>query len=191
MKLIFATHNQNKLNEIKSQLSTNIDILSLKELSFSQEIPEPYLTLEENAATKANTIFNCFNEACFSDDTGLFVPALNGAPGVHSARYSGPNASASANMNKLLKALEHITDRKAYFQTTIALKTANDLIYFTGKVYGSIALSKKGNGGFGYDPIFIPENHSESFAELPLAIKQKIGHRGKAISALIAYLNNL
>lgn len=191
MKLIFATHNQNKLNEIKSQLPTNIDILSLKELSFSQEIPEPYLTLEENAATKANTIFNCFNEACFSDDTGLFVPALNGAPGVHSARYSGPNASASANMNKLLKALEHITDRKAYFQTTIALKTANDLIYFTGKVYGSIALSKKGNGGFGYDPIFIPENQSESFAELPLAIKQKIGHRGKAISALIAYLNNL
>jgi len=191
MKLIFATHNQNKLNEIKSQLPTNIDILSLKELSFSQEIPEPYLTLEENAATKANTIFNCFNEACFSDDTGLFVPALNGAPGVHSARYSGPNASASANMNKLLKALEHITDRKAYFQTTIALKTANDLIYFTGKVYGSIALSKKGNGGFGYDPIFIPENHSESLAELPLAIKQKIGHRGKAISALIAYLNNL
>ncbi|MGB4545600.1 MAG: non-canonical purine NTP pyrophosphatase, partial [Flavobacteriaceae bacterium] len=89
MKLIFATHNQNKLNEIKSQLPTNIDILSLKELSFSQEIPEPYLTLEENAATKANTIFNCFNEACFSDDTGLFVPALNGAPGVHSARYSG------------------------------------------------------------------------------------------------------
>ncbi|MDB4172453.1 RdgB/HAM1 family non-canonical purine NTP pyrophosphatase [Flavobacteriaceae bacterium] len=191
MKLIFATHNQNKLNEIKSQLPTNIDILSLKELSFSQEIPEPYLTLEENAATKANTIFNCFNEACFSDDTGLFVPAINGAPGVHSARYSGPNASASANMNKLLKALEHITDRKAYFQTTIALKTANDLIYFTGKVYGSIALSKKGNGGFGYDPIFIPENQSESFAELPLAIKQKIGHRGKAISALIAYLNNL
>jgi XTP/dITP diphosphohydrolase len=191
MKLIFATHNQNKFTEIKSQLPANIEILSLQDVAFSQEIPEPYLTLEENAATKANTIFNFFKEACFSDDTGLFVPALNGAPGVHSARYSGPEATPNGNMVKLLKALENTKDRKAYFQTTIALKTVSEIKYFTGKVHGSIALSKKGIGGFGYDPIFIPENYSESFAELPLEIKQKIGHRGKAISALIAYLKDL
>ena len=167
MKLIFATHNQNKLSEIKSQLPNNIEILSLRDLSFNQEISEPYHTLEENAAIKANTIFNSFKEACFSDDTGLFVPALNGLPGVQSARYSGPTATSESNMDKLLKALENSTDRKAYFQTTIALKTAAEIKYFTGKVHGTIALGKKGNGGFGYDPIFIPDNYTKSFAELP------------------------
>lgn len=190
MKLIFATHNQNKLSEIKSQLPNNIEILSLQDLSFNQEIPEPYHTLEENAAIKANTIFNCFKEACFSDDTGLFVPALNGLPGVQSARYSGPKATSESNMDKLLKALENISDRKAYFQTTIALKTAAEIKYFTGKVHGTIALGKKGNGGFGYDPIFIPDNYTKSFAELPSEIKQKIGHRGKAIRSLITYIKS-
>lgn len=191
MTLIFATHNKNKLLEIQSQLPHPFELQSLKDLAYFKNIPEPYLTVEENAATKANTIYNAFSCACFSDDTGLFVNALEGAPGVFSARYAGENAKADQNMDKLLKAMTFATDRSAYFKTCIALKLDHEIKYFSGVVHGSIAKAKKGAQGFGYDPIFIPEGYQESFAELPLEIKQKIGHRGKAIKQLIDYLTHL
>lgn len=188
MELIFATHNSNKLKEVISQLPTHIKIHSLTHLGFHKEIPEPYNTLEANATTKAEALYHAFKLSCFSDDTGLFVPILNGAPGVFSARYAGENATPAQNINKLLAALKGKKDRKAYFKTVIALKTHNFIIYFKGSVHGVIAEAPVGIGGFGYDPIFIPSGYTKSFAQLPLHIKQQIGHRGKAISKLVSYL---
>ena len=188
MELIFATHNKNKFTEVHQQLPNHIKLKSLTDLDYHQEIPEPYDTLEENAAEKTRTIFNNFNTPCFSDDTGLFVQSLGGAPGVYSARYAGPMANADKNIQKLLNALQDNLERDAYFKTVIALQTAKECLFFEGIVRGKIATTVSGTGGFGYDPIFIPEGYQETFAQLSASIKQKIGHRGKAMEALLTYL---
>jgi len=191
MDLIFATHNNHKFKEVATQLPTHINLLSLSDLNFNEEIPEPFNTLEENATTKAETIYNRFSKACFSDDTGLFVPSLDGAPGVYSARYAGPQATAIQNIEKLLDALKEKEDRAAFFKTVVVLKTAAAQYIFEGVVQGHIARKLQGQGGFGYDPIFIPEGYNESFAQLDRSIKHSIGHRGKAMAALLKHLEKL
>jgi len=188
INLIFATHNLNKFKEVKSQMPQHIHLQSLSDLNYNKNIPEPFDSLEENAAIKAATIHKEFNQNCFSDDTGLFVTALGGAPGVFSARYAGEKASALDNIKKLLAALEQKEDRSAYFKTIMVLKTDSNTHYFEGIVKGRIAKKMEGTAGFGYDPVFIPEGYEASFAQLPLGTKQEIGHRGKAINALIEFL---
>lgn len=191
MDLIFATHNPNKVSEVQKQLGEPFKILTLTDLNYQTEIPEPFETLEENALNKANIISETFKKTCFSDDTGLFVPSLGGAPGVYSARYAGPQASAAENTEKLLAALEGKKDRRAYFKTIISLKTLESSYFFEGVVWGVIAENPKGTGGFGYDPVFIPNGYQQSFGELSPIIKQQIGHRGRAINALTNFLKAL
>jgi XTP/dITP diphosphohydrolase len=189
MKLVFATHNQNKLQEVQKLLPKNIMLLSLDDIGCSEEIPEIGATLEENARAKADYVTRKYQMSCFADDTGLMVRALDGAPGVFSARYAGAHKNASDNMNKLIAALKNKTDRTAHFRTVIALNLNHKTILLTGSVEGTITHSKHGKEGFGYDPIFKPIGFDKTFAELPLSVKNEIGHRGKAIQALISYLN--
>ena len=191
MKLVFATHNENKVKEVQAILLPHISLLSLTDIGCLEEIPETGKTLEENAILKANYITQKFSFPCFADDTGLVVDALDGAPGVYSARYAGESRGANANMSKLLNELNHIKDRSARFETVIALNLNNEQYIFTGKVEGEITNKKSGEKGFGYDPIFKPLGYTKTFAELPLELKNKIGHRGKAIQKLILYLQSL
>ena len=191
MKLVFATHNENKVKEVQAILPPHISLLSLTDIGCLEEIPETGKTLEENAILKANYITQKFSYPCFADDTGLVVDALDGAPGVYSARYAGENRDANANMSKLLNELSHTKDRAARFETVIALNLNNEQYIFTGKVEGEITDKKSGEKGFGYDPIFKPLGYTKTFAELPLEVKNKIGHRGKAIQKLILHLKSL
>jgi len=191
MKLVFATHNENKVKEVQAILPPHISLLSLTDIGCLEEIPETGKTLVENAILKANYITKKFNYPCFADDTGLVVDALDGAPGVYSARYAGENRDATDNMNKLLMELRYLKDRKAKFETVIALNLNNEQYIFTGKVDGLIIHEKRGEKGFGYDPIFKPNGYTKTFAELPLEVKNKIGHRGKAIQKLIFHLKSL
>ena len=191
MKLVFATHNENKVKEVQAILPPHISLLSLTDIGCLEEIPETGKTLEENAILKANYITKKFSYPCFADDTGLVVDALDGAPGVYSARYAGESRDANANMSKLLNELSHIKDRRAKFETVIALNLNNEQFIFTGKAYGEIVQEKSGEKGFGYDPIFKPNGYTKTFAELPLEVKNKIGHRGKAIQKLILRLESL
>lgn len=188
MQLVFASNNKNKITEIQSILPETIKILSLEDIGCYEEIPETADTIEGNAILKANYVSEKYGFDCFADDTGLEVDALNGAPGVYSARYAGEQRNADDNMNKLLVALADNTNRKAQFKTVIALNLKGKQELFTGIVRGEITLEKFGNKGFGYDPIFQPEEYQETFAQLPLEIKNKIGHRGKATQLLIAFL---
>jgi XTP/dITP diphosphohydrolase len=189
MKLVFASNNKNKIKEIQSILPENIKILSLEEIGCHEDIPETADTIEGNAILKADYITQKYGYDCFADDTGLEVNALNGEPGVYSARYAGAQRNADDNMNKLLDALADKQDRSAKFKTVIALNINGEQHLFTGIAKGEITLNKTGNQGFGYDPIFRPENYSETFAELSLETKNKIGHRGKATEQLIDFLN--
>lgn len=189
MKIIFATHNPNKKKEI-DQLFEHIDIIGLSDLNFNEEIPETGETLEENAAIKAHTIFQKFNTNCFADDTGLEVNALNGAPGVYSARYAGLPSNAQKNINKLLEALKNKKDRSAQFRTVIHLILNEKTHVFEGVCKGRIATNLCGSDGFGYDPVFIPDGYNITFAEMTLEEKNKISHRGLAIQKLITFLNN-
>lgn len=188
MQLVFASNNKNKILEIQSILPETIKILSLEDIGCYEDIPETADTIEGNAILKANYVSEKYGFDCFADDTGLEVDALNGAPGVYSARYAGEQRNADDNMNKLLVALADNTNRKAQFKTVIALNLKGKQELFTGIVRGEITLEKFGNKGFGYDPIFQPEEYPETFAQLPLEIKNKIGHRGKATQLLIAFL---
>ncbi|RKS98694.1 non-canonical purine NTP diphosphatase [Flavobacterium sp. 123] len=188
MQLVFASNNKNKITEIQSILPETIKILSLEDIGCYEEIPETADTIEGNAILKANYVSEKYGFDCFADDTGLEVDALNGAPGVYSARYAGEQRDADDNMNKLLAALKDSSNRKAQFKTVIALNLKGKQELFTGIVRGEITLEKFGNKGFGYDPIFQPEEYQETFAQLPLEIKNKIGHRGKATQLLIAFL---
>lgn len=190
MKLVFASNNQNKIKEIQSILNGSIQLLSLEEIGCFEEIEETADTIEGNAILKANYVTEKYGYDCFADDSGLEVTALNGEPGVYSARYAGKQRNADDNMNKLLDALKDKSDRSAQFKTVITLNIKGEQHLFTGIVKGNITLEKTGNQGFGYDPIFQPENYSETFAELPLEIKNKIGHRGKATQQLIDFLNS-
>ncbi|WP_422084183.1 non-canonical purine NTP diphosphatase [Ulvibacterium sp.] len=188
MRIVFATHNPNKIKEVLHILPKHIDILSLTDIGCTEEIPETGQTLEENALLKAEYVVRNYGYPCFADDTGLIVDALGGAPGVYSARYAGANKNADKNMAKLLSKMEKKPNRSARFKTVIALLLNGEQKLFTGKVEGEILHEKKGEQGFGYDPIFKPTNFDQTFAELPLSVKNKIGHRGKAVRKLVDYL---
>jgi XTP/dITP diphosphohydrolase len=188
MKLVFATNNKNKILEVQQLLPESIEIVSLESIGCFEEIPETADTIEENAIMKANYVTQKYGYNCFADDTGLEVGALNGAPGVFSARYGGEQRSSDDNMSKLLDALSNKTNRKAQFKTIIALNLNGKQHLFTGIARGEITLEKIGNQGFGYDPIFKPEGHTATFAQLSLEEKGLISHRGKATEQLIGLL---
>lgn len=190
MKLVFATHNQNKFAEVKKLVPAHIDLISLTDIGCTEEIPETGKTLEENARIKADYVTEEFDLPCFADDTGLLVDVLHGLPGVFSARYAGEQKNSEDNMNKLLAALKGEQDRKARFTTVIALNLNQERHTFTGSVEGEIVRGKQGDGGFGYDPLFRPAGFEKTFAELSVAIKNQIGHRGKAIRQLLCFLEN-
>ena len=189
MKLVFATNNQHKLNELRKMLGNSIELLSLEDINCFEEIPETHPTLEGNASQKAFYIYDKFGLNCFADDTGLEIEALNGEPGVYSARYAGEEKSAESNMKKVLQKMGEIKNRNARFRTVISLVIDGDENLFEGKVDGEILTEKRGDEGFGYDPIFQPEGFSESFAEMELTEKNKISHRGRAVQKLVAFLN--
>jgi XTP/dITP diphosphohydrolase len=188
MQLVFASNNKNKILEIQSILPDTIEILSLESIGCYEDIPETATTIEGNAILKANYVTQKYGYNCFADDTGLEVDALNGEPGVYSARYAGEQRNSDDNMNKLLECLSDKSNRKAQFKTVIALNLNGKQHLFTGIARGEITLEKSGNQGFGYDPIFRPEEYQETFAELSLDIKNKISHRGKATQLLIDFL---
>lgn len=188
LKLVFATNNKNKLKEVQAML-TNFEIVSLAGIKCLDDIPETADTLEGNAILKANYITEKFSLNCFADDTGLEVDALNKEPGVFSARYAGEENNAEKNMNKLLKNLENISNRKAQFRTAIALNIQGKQFIFEGFCEGDILKEKQGESGFGYDPIFMPKGYNKSFAEMNLNEKGNISHRGKAIQKLVTFLN--
>ena len=189
MKLVFATHNENKVKEVKSLLPPNVELLSLNDIGCFDEIPETSPTIEGNAQLKVAFVKANFGLDCFADDTGLEVTALNNEPGVYSARYAGPQKNSLDNMNKLLTNLQNVTNRDAHFKTVIALAVSSQTKLFTGICKGTITSEKKGNLGFGYDPIFQPNGFQETFAEMSLEQKSEIGHRGKAVRLLIDYLS--
>ncbi|MGY0392724.1 non-canonical purine NTP diphosphatase [Bizionia sp. KMM 8389] len=190
MQLVFATNNLNKLKEVQLLIPEHITLLSLKDIGCDVDIPETQNTIEGNAIQKAEYIKTHYGFDCFADDTGLEVAALNGEPGVYSARYAGPNKDAEDNMNLLLKNLQSASNRQAQFKTVIALYLNGKLETFTGICKGAITESKSGTEGFGYDPIFKAEGYTKTFSEIPLAEKNKIGHRGKAVSQLVTFLNS-
>jgi XTP/dITP diphosphohydrolase len=188
-KLIFATNNKHKLGEVREMLDGKVGIVSLEEAGLSGEIPETADTLQGNALQKAQWVWERTHCDCFADDTGLEVDALDGAPGVYSARYAGEHCSFDDNVNKLLKALDGETNRKAQFRTVICLIEDGEPRYFEGKVEGVILTERYGKEGFGYDPIFMPDHFAVSFAEMPLEVKNMISHRGMAVKRLTEYLN--
>lgn len=191
MKLIFASHNAHKASEIQSILPSWIDIKTLSELNYLEEIPENEATIEGNSQFKARFVHHKFEQNCFADDTGLEIFALNGRPGVHSARYAGEQRDSADNMDKVLMELETISDRSAQFKTVITLFWEGEEHQFEGIVRGNIASIKTGSEGFGYDPIFIPEGETRSFAEMTLAEKNQFSHRARAIEKLMAFFNTL
>ncbi len=190
-RLLFATNNLNKLQEVKDILKDQYEIISLHDLGHIEELAEDGTTLEENALQKARFINDNYGLSCFAEDTGLEVKALNNEPGVYSARYAGPQRSHSDNMNLLLKNLEGIGDREARFRTVIALILNGKEYLFEGVVKGSISREISGNAGFGYDPIFIPDNNTQTFGELAKEIKNTISHRSEAIRNLVSFLKTL
>jgi len=188
MKLVFATHNANKSKEIQSVLSSEIEILTLTDIGCHDDIPETADTLEGNSLLKAQFVANHFKFNCFADDTGLEIEALNGRPGVYSARYAGEEKSADANMNRVLLELENESNRKAQFRTVITLILGSETHVFEGIVKGEMSSSKSGTDGFGYDPIFIPEGQTKTFAEMSMAEKNKQSHRARAFNKMIDFL---
>ena len=189
-KLVFATNNAHKLEEIKNILGDKVEILSLADIDCHADIPDTADTLEGNARQKAMYVYTHYGMDCFADDTGLEVDALGGAPGVHSARYASEKGHDSqANMEKLLREMEEKNDRKAQFRTIISLIEKGEEKQFEGIVRGEILRERKGNAGFGYDPVFRPEGYDKTFAELGNEIKNKISHRARAVAALCEYLS--
>ncbi len=187
-EIIFATNNAHKLQEIKQIIGDQYHVRSLSEIGFTGDIPETAPTIAGNALQKAKYIYERYGLDCFADDTGLEVEALDGAPGVFSARYAGPGCSYADNVNKLLDALKQHQNRKARFVTVIALIIAGKEMFFEGEVQGQIIGSPRGNGGFGYDPVFLPKDQNLTFAEMDAGTKNSISHRGLAVRKLIAYL---
>ncbi len=187
-KIVFATQNPHKVEEISALLSPTVEIIGLSELNFSGEIPETELTLEGNALQKSSFIHEKFGLNCFADDTGLEIEALNGEPGVFSARYAGEGCSFEDNIQKVLKKLQGEKNRKARFRTVISLILNNEKFFFEGEVNGHLLEEKHGEKGFGYDPIFVPNGYEQTFAEMPLSLKNQISHRGKAVQKLIEFL---
>lgn len=188
MKLVFATNNKHKLQEVRDIVGDRVEVLSLADINCYDDIPETADTLQGNALIKARHIYAKYGFDCFADDTGLEVEALGGAPGVYSARYAGEECDSEANMQKLLQNLTGETNRNAQFRTVIALIIRGEEKLFNGIVKGTIATEKKGDSGFGYDPIFIPEGHSESFAQMSSEMKNSMSHRFRATQQLGDYL---
>ena len=188
MQLVFASNNSNKIAEIQALVPKSIEILSLKDIGCTEEIPETAETIEGNAILKANYVTEKYGYNCFADDTGLEVEALNGAPGVYSARYAGEQKDANDNMDKLLSELSDKPNRKANFKTVIALNLNGKQNLFTGIINGKIIEEKIGTNGFGYDPIFVAEGYEKTFAELTMEEKSTISHRGIAVKELILFL---
>lgn len=188
-KLVFVTNNQHKLSEAKAILNDKVEICSLKEIGCFDEIAETGVTLNENAEIKANYVFSLFNCDTFADDTGLEVESLNGAPGVYSARYAGEDGNSAKNIEKLLFELKGKKNRNAQFRTVIALIENGEKHFFEGIIKGEIIEKQKGNGGFGYDSVFVPEGYDKTFAELPIEIKNSISHRARAMQLLVDYFN--
>jgi XTP/dITP diphosphohydrolase len=191
MKLVFATSNQNKANEIQSLIPDVIQILSLLDIQCNEEIPETQPTIERNASQKAFYVYEKYNKNCFADDTGLEVESLDGSPGVLSARYAGESRDANQNMDKVLQELELKENRKARFKTVISLVINGNEMQFEGVVNGVILSEKRGESGFGYDPIFLPDGYDLSFAQMDLLTKNKISHRAKAVNKLVEYLRTI
>jgi len=187
-RIVFATNNQYKLLEIRSILKDDFEVLSLSDIGFLEDIPETGTTLAENASIKSYTIYKRFSLDCFSDDTGLEVEALDGNPGVYSARYAGEDATYDENVNKVLSELEGQENRKAAFSTVISLILDGNEFQFEGRVAGNITTGKHGAAGFGYDPVFQPDGFDIVFAEMDEATKNKISHRGLATEKLVAFL---
>ena len=191
MKIVYATNNKHKLEEIKDILGKDFEIVSLAEIGCHEDIPETGLTLEENARQKSTYIVEHYSHDCFADDTGLEVDALNGEPGVHSARYAeGTDHDSEANMRKLLSKMSNVKDRTARFRTVISLIINGVEHQFEGRVEGRIATEKHGTEGFGYGPSFIPEGYDKSFAELGEEVKNQISHRARAVKKLAEYLSS-
>ncbi len=188
MDLVFATNNKHKLEELQAILGSHFKLLSLNDIGCNEEIPEEQDTLEGNASQKAFYVYNKFGYNCFADDTGLEIDALNGEPGVYSARYAGEDKSAEANMNKVLAKMLKINNRNARFRTVISLVIDGNEVQFEGIVKGKILTEKRGNAGFGYDPIFQPDGFLQTFAEMNLTDKNKISHRGRAVEKLVTFL---
>lgn len=191
MKLIFASNNEHKIAEVQSIVPEGIEVISMKTAGIDMDIPEPHQTLEENAAEKARTIFSITKTACFSEDTGLEVFSLNGEPGVHSARYAGDERSQQKNIEKLLQKLNDHHDRSAQFRAVICLIINGNEHYFEGICPGKIINTPKGEHGFGYDPVFMPDGAEKTFAEMPMSEKNIYNHRRKATDKLVAFLNSL
>jgi XTP/dITP diphosphohydrolase len=190
MKLVFATNNQHKLRELQQILGDEFELLSLKDIGCDEEIPETQETLEGNASEKSFFIYNKYGYNCFADDTGLEIEALNGEPGVYSARYAGEEKSAEANMEKVLEKMKEIKNRKARFRCVISLVVEGNERQFEGVVDGKILNEKRGNEGFGYDPVFRPDGFVETFAEMDAVRKNQISHRGRAVQKLVNYLTH-
>ncbi|WP_121965944.1 non-canonical purine NTP diphosphatase [Myroides sp. N17-2] len=188
MKLVFASNNKNKIKEIKNQLPDTIEILSLEDIGCNIDIPETADTIEGNAKLKADFIKRHYGYDCFADDSGLEVDALDGAPGVYSARYAGEEKSDDANIDKLLDTLKEEENRKANFKTVICLNLHTETHFFTGIIDGQILKERQGTGGFGYDPIFVADGMDKSFAEIDMDAKNAISHRGKAVRQLVDFL---
>jgi XTP/dITP diphosphohydrolase len=186
--LIFATNNAHKIAEIQSLVGPDFSIINMKSAGIDIDIPEPHHTLNENALEKAQTIFNITKTNCFSEDTGLEIEALNGAPGVKSARYAGEDRNFQANIDKVLDQLKNVENRKAQFRTVICLIWEGQTYYFEGICKGHISISMQGEKGFGYDPIFVPEGSKKSFAEMNMEEKNRFSHRQKAVSQLFEFL---
>ena len=191
MKLVFASNNKNKIQEIQALVPNTIQIVSLEEIGCTEDIPETADTIEGNAILKANYVTEKYGYDCFADDTGLEVEALNGAPGVYSARYAGEQKDANDNMDKLLSELKDESNRKANFKTVIALNLNGKQNLFTGIINGKIIEEKIGTNGFGYDPIFVADGYEKTFAELTMEEKSTISHRGIAVKELILFLQKL
>lgn len=188
MELVFASNNPNKVKEIQLLLPPTITLLRLSDIGCEEDIPETAATIEGNAIQKAQYITEKYGLACFADDTGLEVEALANEPGVYSARYAGLQRNAEDNMQKLLDNLQNQSNRKAQFKTVICLQMNGQQFLFEGIVKGEITTEKHGHEGFGYDPVFQPVGYKETFAQLPLALKAKISHRGQAVAKLIEFL---
>ena len=190
MKLVFATNNKHKLQEVRDILGNRVEVLSLADINCNDDIPETADTLDGNALIKARYIYEKYNVNCFADDTGLEVEALDGAPGVYSARYAGEGHDSEANMAKLLENLTGKSNRAAQFRTVIALIIDGEEKLFNGIVKGEITEEKRGDSGFGYDPIFVPEGYSQSFAQMDSVAKNSISHRYRATKELSDYLKS-
>ena len=189
--LIFATNNQHKVHEMRSILGAHFNIVTLAEAGINIDIPEPYDTLEENASEKSSFIYKLTGKDCFSEDTGLEVRVLNMEPGVKSARYAGENRSFDDNIQKLLANLEGINDRQAQFRTILSLILRGKEYKFEGICKGTILAYKRGIGGFGYDPVFVPDGSANSFAEMEMEEKNSFSHRQKAVHKMVNFLSQL